>query len=80
MSYCLGLHTRNPGLIQVDLLSEEPSPKRGSDKINVLKQGRNIQKKKAKCIVQSGLTYGSQHIERWTRNPVLSEEPIGPDP
>ena len=35
--YCLGLHTQNPGLREVDL---EPSPKRGGDKINMLKQGR----------------------------------------
>ena len=35
--YCLGLHTQNPVLRQVDL---EPSPKRGSDKINMVKQGR----------------------------------------
>ena len=34
VSYCLGLHTQNPGLRQVDL---EPSSKRGSDKINMLK-------------------------------------------
>ena len=27
VSYCLGLHTQNPGLREVDL---EPSPKRGS--------------------------------------------------
>ena len=32
--YCLGLHTQNPGLREVDL---EPSPERGSDKINMLK-------------------------------------------
>ena len=31
VSYCLGLHTQNPGLRDVDL---EPSPKRSSDKIN----------------------------------------------
>ena len=37
VSYCLGLHTQNPGLREVDL---EASPKRGSDKINMLKQGR----------------------------------------
>ena len=37
LSYCLGLRTQNPGLRDVDL---EPSPKRGSDKINMLKQGR----------------------------------------
>ena len=35
--YCLGLRTQNPGLREVDL---EPSPKRGSDKMNMLKQGR----------------------------------------
>ena len=34
VSYCLGLHTQNPGLRQVDL---EPSSKRGIDKINMLK-------------------------------------------
>ena len=36
-SYCPGLHTQNPRLREVGL---EPSPKRGSDKINMLKQGR----------------------------------------
>ena len=60
VSYCLGLHTQNPGLREVDL---EPSPERGSDKINMQKQERNTQKK-ASCIVQPGLTYGSQHLER----------------
>ena len=60
VSYCLGLPTQNPGLREVDL---EPSPKRGSDNIKMLKQGRNT-KKKASHIVQSGLTYGSQHLER----------------
>ena len=74
--YCLGLHTQNPGLREVDL---EPSPKGGSDKINMQKQGRNTQKK-ASRIVQPGLTYGSQHLERQTWNPVLREEPIGPEP
>ena len=34
VSYCLGLHTQNPGLRQVDM---EPSSKRDSDKINMLK-------------------------------------------
>ena len=33
----------------------EPSPKRGSDKINMLKKGRNTQKK-VSPIVQAGLT------------------------
>ena len=60
VSYCLGLHTQNPGLGEVDL---EPSPKRGSDKINMQNLGRNTQKK-ASRIVQPGLSYGSQHLER----------------
>ena len=60
ISYCLGLRPQNPGLREVDL---ELSAKRGSDKINMLKQGRNTQKK-ASRIVQPGLTYGSQHLER----------------
>ena len=37
ISYCLGLRTQKPGLREVDL---EHSLKRGSDKINMLKQGR----------------------------------------
>ena len=37
VSYCLGLRIQNPGLREVDL---EPSPKRGSDKVNMLKQGK----------------------------------------
>ena len=36
VSYCLGLRTENPGQGEVDL---EPSPKRVSDKINMLKEG-----------------------------------------
>ena len=36
-SYCLGLSTQKPGLREVDL---GPSPKRDSDKMNMLKQGR----------------------------------------
>ena len=38
----LGLCTKNPGLREVDL---DPSPKTGSGKINMHKQGRNNQKK-----------------------------------
>ena len=76
VSYCLGLCTQNPGLSEVDLA---PSPKRGNDKIKMLKQGRNTQKK-ASCIVQPGPTYESQHLERYTWNPVPREEPIGPEP
>ena len=40
--FCLGLRTQNPGIREVDL---EPRSKRGFDKINMLKQGRNSQKK-----------------------------------
>ena len=56
--YCLGLCTQNPGLREVDL---EPSTKRGSDKTNMQKLGRNTQKK-ASRIVQPGLTHGSQYL------------------
>ena len=76
LTYCLCLQTQNPGLRKVDL---EPSPKRGSDKIDIVKQGRNT-KKKASRIAKPGLTYGSQHLEKETWNPVLREEPIGPEP
>ena len=60
VSYCFGLRAQNPGLKEVDL---EPSPKSGSDKINMQKQGRKTQKK-ANHIVQAGSTYRSQHLER----------------
>ena len=59
-SYYLGLRTQNPRLREVDL---EPSPKRGSDKVNMLKQGRDTHKK-ASCIIQPGLTCGSEHLEK----------------
>ena len=59
-SHCLSLHTQNPGLRDVNL---DPSPKRGSDKINMQKQERNTQKK-GSCIVQPGFTYGSRYLER----------------
>ena len=38
---CLSLRTKNPGLREIDL---DPSPKTGSGKINMHKQGRNNQK------------------------------------
>ena len=41
VSYWFGLCTQNPGLREVDL---EPSPKRSSDKINMLKKGRKTGK------------------------------------
>ena len=40
--YCLGLRTHNPGLMEVDL---EPSPTRGIEMINMLKQERPQKKK-----------------------------------
>ena len=42
VSFCLGLRKQNPGLREIDL---ELSSKRGFDKINMLKQERNSQKK-----------------------------------
>ena len=56
----LGLSTQNPGLREVDF---EPSCKRGSRKVNLQKQGRNTQKKTS-CIIQPGLIYGSQRLDR----------------
>ena len=38
VSYCLGLRTQKPWLREEDL---ETSPKRGGDKINMLRQGKN---------------------------------------
>ena len=51
---------QNPVLRELGL---ESSPKRDSDKIKMLKQGRHSQKE-ASYIVQPRLTYGSQHLER----------------
>ena len=59
-TYTFNLHTQNPQLREIDL---EPSPKRAGDNINMQKQGRNIQKK-ASQILQTELTYGSQHLQR----------------
>ena len=48
--YCLGLHTQNPGLREVDL---EPSPKRSSDKINRLRPRRkNTTENKSYCTAR----------------------------
>ena len=43
----------------------EPSPERGSEKIKMLKQGRN-KKKNVTCVVQPQLSHGSQHLQRET--------------
>ena len=65
ISQCLGLHTQNPGLREVDL---EDSPKTGTDKINMLKQGRNTPppppQKKSKL-------YGTAWSQIWI--PALTE-------
>ena len=60
VSYCLGVCTHKSGLREVDL---EPSPKRGSDKINMLNNAEKL-KKKTISIIQPGLTNGSQHLVR----------------
>ena len=57
--YCLDLCTQNTRLWELDL---ESSHNRGTDKINMLKQGRNNQKK-ASLVVHLGLTYGVQDLE-----------------
>ena len=64
-SYCLGLGTQNPVLREVDL---EPRPKRGSDKINMLKQGRETAAK------------NKSYHTAWTHIciPALREEDLGP--
>ena len=52
-SYCLGLGTQNPGLKEVDL---DPSPKRGSDKTNMLKEGRKIaEENKSYCTARTDI-------------------------
>ena len=58
--YYLGLHAQNPRLRELDL---EPISKRDKDKINMQKQERNTQKTTSP-IIQPGLTYESQHLER----------------
>ena len=68
--YCTALaylQTQEPGLGEVNF---EPSHKGDTGKTNMLKPGRNTQKK-ASCIIQSGLAYGCQHLERETWNSVL---------
>ena len=42
----------------------ESSPKRGSDKINMLKEGRDTQKK-IHCIIQPGLMDHSTYRDRF---------------
>ena len=60
-SFILPWHTyKEPrGPREIDL---EPSPKRDSHKINMLKQGST--QKKISRIILHGLTYGSQHLQR----------------
>ena len=54
ISYCFGLCAQNPGLREVHL---KPSPKRGSDKINRLRQGR-------KNTTENSSQTRTQHLER----------------
>ena len=72
VSYCLGLHTQNPGLKEVGL---EPSPKRGSDKINMLKEGRNIPNE-SKSYRTAWTHIWIPALREQTWNPVLREAPI----
>ena len=63
--YCFGLRIQNPGLREVDL---EPSPKRGSDKINMLKQGRKT--------AQENKSYRTAWTHTWI--PALREVDLEP--
>ena len=67
VSYCLGLRTQNPGLREVDL---EPSPERGSDKINMLKQGRKT--------AEENKSYRTAWTHTWI--PALREVDLEPSP
>ena len=57
LAYCLGLPTQNLGVRELDL---KPSHKKNSDKINMLKQGRNTPKNTSH-IEQSELIYVFRH-------------------
>ena len=63
VSYCLGLHKQKPRLREIVTRSTCWNKKERPQK-------------KTSHIVQRGLTYGSQHLERWNCNPVLRKEPI----
>ena len=63
---CLGLRTQNWGLREVDL---EASPKRGSDKINMLKQGRKTQ--------EENKLYRTAWTHKWI--PALREVDLEPN-
>ena len=67
VSYCFGLRTQNPGLREVDL---EPSPKKGSDRINLLTKRKATEKSNKSCRTA------------WTheRYPVLREVDLEPSP
>ena len=65
VSYCLGLHTHNPGLREVDL---EPSPKRVSDRIDMLKYGRKT--------VEENKSYRTAWTQIWI--PALREVDLEP--
>ena len=64
--YSLGLRTENPGLREVAL---EPSPKRGSDKIDMLKEGRKT--------AEENKSYRTASIYIWI--PALREVDLEPN-
>ena len=65
VSYCLGLHIQSPRLREVDL---EPSPKRRSDKINMLKYGRKT--------AEENKSYRTTWTHKWM--PALREVDLEP--
>ena len=65
--YCFGLPIQNPGLRRVDL---EPSPERGSDKINMLKQDRKA--------AEENKSYRTAWTHTWI--PALREVDLEPSP
>ena len=58
--YCLGLNTQNPELREVDY---EPSPKRGSGKINRLRPRKKTNKKQVVLYSVDAKT-STQHLQR----------------
>ena len=68
----LRLCTQNPGIREVDL--EPPLSNVVTRSTCWIKA--EIPQTETSCIVQSGLTYWSQHLQSYTWNSVLREKPI----
>ena len=68
---CLGLHTQNPRLREVNL---EPRAKKVRDRSTC--RNKEETPKRQQVVLYRLDLYGSQHLERQTWNPVLKEEPI----